>query len=135
MNEREETAERSLAVEHISKADLIINTAQMRDAAVLDAFRWKPDGLDTSAIVQGAAEKAFSERQKQKKSAEAEATEQEELTSLSLSIEPAQKRPRLDLPTSSTGESNPSALSVSHTQVPRAFHFSNTFQSSFQSHN
>ncbi|KAJ7820408.1 hypothetical protein B0H14DRAFT_2225734, partial [Mycena olivaceomarginata] len=32
LNEREETSERSLAVKHISSSDLIINTAQLRDA-------------------------------------------------------------------------------------------------------
>ncbi|KAJ7793619.1 hypothetical protein B0H14DRAFT_2393243, partial [Mycena olivaceomarginata] len=35
VDEREKTSERSLAVQHISNADLIINTAQMRDAAAL----------------------------------------------------------------------------------------------------
>ncbi|KAJ7269483.1 hypothetical protein C8J57DRAFT_953271, partial [Mycena rebaudengoi] len=39
LNEREKTAERTLAVEHCAEHDLIVNTAQMRDAAILDNFR------------------------------------------------------------------------------------------------
>ncbi|KAJ7270338.1 hypothetical protein C8J57DRAFT_1435474 [Mycena rebaudengoi] len=38
-NEREATSERTLEVQHISPDDLIINTAQMRDAAALNPFR------------------------------------------------------------------------------------------------
>ncbi|KAJ7213371.1 hypothetical protein C8J57DRAFT_959005, partial [Mycena rebaudengoi] len=34
-NERERTSEHTLEVQHISLDDLIINTGQMRDAAVL----------------------------------------------------------------------------------------------------
>ncbi|KAJ7933149.1 hypothetical protein B0H13DRAFT_1560248, partial [Mycena leptocephala] len=39
VNEREVTAERALAIEHLTEGDLIVNTVQMRDAAALDAFR------------------------------------------------------------------------------------------------
>ncbi|KAJ6616937.1 hypothetical protein B0H10DRAFT_1798409, partial [Mycena sp. CBHHK59/15] len=45
--EREETSERALAVNHSSKTDWVINTGQMRDAAVLDTFRFKPQTLDS----------------------------------------------------------------------------------------
>ncbi|KAJ6548283.1 hypothetical protein B0H10DRAFT_1644577, partial [Mycena sp. CBHHK59/15] len=31
-NEREKTSQHALAIEHLSKSDLIVNTAQMRDA-------------------------------------------------------------------------------------------------------
>ncbi|KAJ7716484.1 hypothetical protein DFH07DRAFT_907412 [Mycena maculata] len=42
LNEREATAERALQVEHNVPDDMIINTAQMRDAVVLDPFRFRP---------------------------------------------------------------------------------------------
>ncbi|KAJ7877373.1 hypothetical protein B0H14DRAFT_2342375, partial [Mycena olivaceomarginata] len=51
VNEREKTSERSLAVQHISNADLIIKTAQMRDAAALNVLRWKPGPRDTETII------------------------------------------------------------------------------------
>ncbi|KAF8144692.1 hypothetical protein K438DRAFT_1902947 [Mycena galopus ATCC 62051] len=142
LNEREETSERSLAVQHIS--------TQMRDAAALDTFRWQPSTLDTAIIVQMAAEKMHSERQKQKKSAETGDDEVAEPDNLTADLEPAQKRSRLALPSSSMGQSN--SLQQSSAQgvrapphetqnnpgfsspTPRAFHFSNTFVSSFQSH-
>ncbi|KAJ7780683.1 hypothetical protein DFH07DRAFT_910197 [Mycena maculata] len=152
LNEREKTSERGLEVEHLSKSDLIINTAQMRDAAALNAFRWKPSPLVTANIIQLAAEKAHSDRQKQKKS-----TATGELEPGSPDLEPAPKRSRLDPAASQTssspGASNsrvPSARQTStrRIQTPdretqnstgfsvapaRSFHFSNTFQSSFPS--
>ncbi|KAJ6547703.1 hypothetical protein B0H19DRAFT_1307421 [Mycena capillaripes] len=153
LNEREETSERSLAIQHISSSDLIINTAQMRDAAALDAFRWQPSTLDTAIIVRLAAEKMHSERQKQKKSVETVEDEAAELENLTADLEPAQKRSRLNLPSTPMGQSNSPAPFVQQSSaqrvraphhetqnnpgfpglVPRAYHFSNTFQSSFQS--
>jgi hypothetical protein len=143
-----------LAVKHISSSDLIINTAQMRDAAALDTFRWRPSTVDTAIIVRAAAEKIHSERQRQKKSAATGENEAAEPENLTADLEPAQKRSRLDLPSSSMGQSNSLAASgqqssSQHVLAPhhetqnipgfsspmaRAFHFSNTFSSSFQSH-
>jgi hypothetical protein len=67
-NEREETAHRALEVQHIHPDDLIINTGQMRDAAALSPFRIRPTALTTSAVIRGAAERAFAAREAQKKS-------------------------------------------------------------------
>ncbi|KAJ7919964.1 hypothetical protein B0H13DRAFT_2230810 [Mycena leptocephala] len=128
LNEREKTSERSLAVEHLSNSDLIINTAQMRDAAALNAFRWTPDKVEPEA-------------------------EPEDSTLPDVNSGPAPKRSRLD--PSATPLTRPSTSragsvqqnSANHVQAPhhetqnnstfsvpppRAFHFSNAFQSSYQ---
>ncbi|KAJ7794480.1 hypothetical protein B0H14DRAFT_2621851 [Mycena olivaceomarginata] len=113
LNEREKTSERSLAVEHLSKSDLIINTAQMRDAAALNTFRWCPATLDSANIIQISANQAYLSRQKQKKSTAPDEVEGEAEDSTSRDAEPARKRSRLDLPaTSSTGPSTSRAGSV-----------------------
>ncbi|KAJ7020784.1 hypothetical protein C8F04DRAFT_1213983 [Mycena alexandri] len=55
-NEREETSQRALNVEHFFESDLIVNTAQMRDAALLDDFHRQKAGQNTTAPqIQGEA--------------------------------------------------------------------------------
>lgn len=107
----------------------------MRDAAALDTFRWQPNSLNTANVVRAAAEKMYSERQKQKKSAELGEDDTTEPVNLTADLEPAQKRSRLDSPSSSMSQFNSPAQNNSGLSgpVPRAYHFSNTFQSSFQS--
>ncbi|KAJ7688778.1 hypothetical protein B0H14DRAFT_2420963, partial [Mycena olivaceomarginata] len=69
--EREKTAERSLAVQHFVPDDRIVNTAQMRDAEALAPFRFKPASLPRTNIIQGAAELEFSVRKAKAKAKEA----------------------------------------------------------------
>jgi hypothetical protein len=149
MNEREETSQRGLGIEHFSKSDLIINSAQMRDAAVLNTFRWIPSALDTANVIRLAAEKMDMERKQKKQSTEIAEVEPNDSTCPD--SERASKRSRLNsdaLPTTSMlpnsdvlSTPQPSARHVHHeTQnIPRvftapasrSFHFSNTFQSSY----
>ncbi|KAJ6609141.1 hypothetical protein B0H10DRAFT_1954878 [Mycena sp. CBHHK59/15] len=68
LNEQDKTSERALAIQHTSDGDFIVNTAQMRDAAALDPFRFTPNALITANVIRVAAEKAFADRQRQKKS-------------------------------------------------------------------
>ncbi|KAJ6478965.1 hypothetical protein C8R45DRAFT_933740 [Mycena sanguinolenta] len=80
-------------IKHLAKGDLIVNTAQMRDAAALNAFHWVPNALVTADIIRTAATKAFADRQK-KKSADTAAAD-----SLSGSkLEPPAKKPELRQP-------------------------------------
>jgi hypothetical protein len=140
-----------LVVEHLSKSDLIVNTAQMRDAASLEAFRWIPAPLNTANIVKAAAEQAYFERQKQKKIAAdvaGGAAANEDSHEISDS-EPARKRTKgteessnEELPSGSrTRPSERHSSSLRHVfpalQVnagsQQSFIFANTFQSNFKS--
>ncbi|KAJ6607268.1 hypothetical protein B0H10DRAFT_1818508, partial [Mycena sp. CBHHK59/15] len=64
----EKTSEQALAIQPTSEGDFIVNTAQMRDAAALDPFRFTPNALITANVICVAVEKAFADWQKQKKS-------------------------------------------------------------------
>ncbi|KAJ7127459.1 hypothetical protein C8R43DRAFT_897443, partial [Mycena crocata] len=138
-NEREATEERALVVEHLSNSDLIVNTAQMRDAASLDAFRWTPSPLVTASIVQKAAEKTYSERQKQKQ--KAVDVQPEAATETAAETGPARKKSRvLEAPGAASG----SRLSQTSSSLRRilatnpqpatqqTYTFSNSFPTSFQ---
>lgn len=150
LNEREATSERALAVEHLSEADLIVNTAQMRDAASLDPFRWTPNALNTGDIIQTAAHQAYTERQRQKKLTEDSSEETSVPTedSPDSESEPARKRskvhgqPELSAPAGSHLQpaQQPSGLrhiltAQNDTELPtqQTFTFEHTFQSSFRS--
>jgi hypothetical protein len=149
--------ERALVIEHLFEDDLIVNTAQMRDATYLDAFRWTPNTLVTATVIKTAAENAFAERQKQKQIAEdAEGDAAEETSGPtadqlpSIELEPARKKSRTDrepnLPVPSGSLSHPvqqSSSSLRHVSTVRndtlaipptqqTFTFENTFQSSYQ---
>ncbi|KAJ7478788.1 hypothetical protein B0H11DRAFT_2423771 [Mycena galericulata] len=67
-NEREATSERALQVQHTARDDMIINTGQMRDAAALDPFRFRPNALLTANVIRESAQRFFENRQAQKKS-------------------------------------------------------------------
>ncbi|KAJ7475625.1 hypothetical protein B0H11DRAFT_2427303 [Mycena galericulata] len=60
--EREETSERALEVDHHSKTDRVLNTGQMRDAAILQAFCVRPQPLIRDDIIRAAAELEFEAR-------------------------------------------------------------------------
>ncbi|KAJ7177170.1 hypothetical protein C8R46DRAFT_989326 [Mycena filopes] len=149
LREREATAERALAIEHLVQSDLIVNTAQMRDAASLAAFRWVPNPLNTANIVQAAAEAAHADRQKQKKIAAdlAAAGEiniaREGSLGTSDPSEPAHKRARTSVPAGSRERSSrdsssslrrvvPAQNDTENRTIPQTFAFNNTFQQSFR---
>ncbi|KAJ7641154.1 hypothetical protein FB45DRAFT_1124604 [Roridomyces roridus] len=60
--EREETSERDLALDHHSTSDCIVNTGQMRDAAVLQPFRAPLQRLAREDEIRSAAELEFQAR-------------------------------------------------------------------------
>jgi hypothetical protein len=115
-------------VEHCAEHDLIVNTAQMRDAAILDNFRHTPSALVTIDVIKKAAEKAFAERQQKKKKAI-----QEEV----VDDEPLRKKTRTTTTriSSSTTATGPGPSNVVYEHQPGAepsgLRFSNTYQSSF----
>ncbi|KAF8148334.1 hypothetical protein K438DRAFT_1625608, partial [Mycena galopus ATCC 62051] len=129
LNEREATSERALAIEHLSELDLIVNTAQMRDAASLNGFRWTPNALITGDIIQTAAEQSYAERQKQKKTTE-NPTEVPTDALLNPESEPVRKKPRQSssLRRVSTARNEPDIL-----PTQQIFTFENSFQSTFPS--
>ncbi|KAJ7126468.1 hypothetical protein C8R43DRAFT_897899 [Mycena crocata] len=143
-NEREKTSNRALAVEHNSKSDLVVNTAQMRDAAYLDKFRWTPPALVRKNIIHEAAEKAYSERQKTKKPVAAVVQVEGDHSS----TEPARKKTRTtgdssnSIPSHSSSSSLRRVLASDNTpkdsnsprniSPPQTYSFSNAFQSSFE---
>ncbi|KAJ7232116.1 hypothetical protein C8J57DRAFT_1250769 [Mycena rebaudengoi] len=61
-----------MEVQHRSEKDLIMNTAQMRDAAVLDSFCHTPSVLLTAEVIEGAANNAIAEHEQKKKTAQAD---------------------------------------------------------------
>jgi hypothetical protein len=156
MNEREETSGRALVVQHLVESDLIVNTAQMRDAASLDAFRWIPSALVSADIIKAAAKQTHSEREKKKKIVAYLATATSGATENSAENsdpeEPAKKRTRglqtpnfsggvaqssISRPTQQTSSSLHRIVDAPNdtggvTIPPTQFTFSNTFQSSFQ---
>ncbi|KAJ7176536.1 hypothetical protein C8R46DRAFT_1213111 [Mycena filopes] len=72
--EREKATEKALAVTHGSHSnDWVINTAQMRDAAMLETFRFTPERLVRADIIRASAQLEFAARKQ--KAAELKAAE------------------------------------------------------------
>ncbi|KAJ7913831.1 hypothetical protein B0H13DRAFT_2232248 [Mycena leptocephala] len=71
--EREKTSERALAVQHSSPTDRILNTGQMRDAAELAQFRFRPQSLVRQDVIRASAELEFLARKKSKPAAQVSA--------------------------------------------------------------
>lgn len=67
LQEREKTANLALAVTHKSPTDIIMNTGQMRDAAIISPFRTTIPILNRDNIISAAAKRETDARKEQKR--------------------------------------------------------------------
>lgn len=72
--EREKTAQFHKTVKHTAASDLILNTAQMRDANVLNSFRTRAPALNRESVVYTSCKREVDARPKPKAAAKAAET-------------------------------------------------------------